>query len=461
MSAAPSIPPTVKELIRSSLQASKEHQYALKVYTERLEAELEAVDRLLTAAEAPDDDQDVDVGGHVVILGALKAISPIPSEIAPGEHPFVDDVAKRQKYMQHTTIHPMKAADFEALADAVRSENHRLHALAAQKRGQQPFVGLNDHPQSHFEKNKQDINWERVAQKVTAATSNPVKRSAEECEIRWLGERHPDFDRSQWPPSEILKVKQLVGSAKECEIDWADIATKLGTRRTPLDCMRHAIPRKMHVWTQESDQRLIEMVKVYGTENWQLTRQISEDATATQCQNRYTRSLDPQLRRGPWAQEEDEQLRRAVEIFGRSWVDVSAFIPTRSNEQCRDRWQDVLNPSISKGKWSESEDQILRSACEELGEKWKEISQRVGGGRTDNMASLQSPPETKTKEECYGHDIKGDLYSYLRSRHGTSSSVACPNADSVDPLFRDICDTGSSKGEAKTSSAHKTCRNTA
>ena len=35
--------------------------------------------------------------------------------------------------------------------------------------------------------------------------------------------------------------------------------------------MRHAIPRKMHIWTQESDRRLMDMVKVYGTENWQLS----------------------------------------------------------------------------------------------------------------------------------------------------------------------------------------------
>ena len=42
------------------------------------------------------------------------------------------------------------------------------------------------------------------------------------------------------------------------------------TKRMPIDCMRHAIPRKMHTWTPESDQRLLEMVKVYGNENWQL-----------------------------------------------------------------------------------------------------------------------------------------------------------------------------------------------
>lgn len=79
----------------------------------------------------------------------------------------------------------MKVADLEALADAVRAENHRVYALEAQARycifnlarlrcliagilrGQQPFVGLNQHPQSYFELNKECINWERVASKVS------------------------------------------------------------------------------------------------------------------------------------------------------------------------------------------------------------------------------------------------------------------------------------------------------
>jgi hypothetical protein len=37
----------LKDIVQSAVQVNKDHQYALKVYTERLEAELEAVDKLL------------------------------------------------------------------------------------------------------------------------------------------------------------------------------------------------------------------------------------------------------------------------------------------------------------------------------------------------------------------------------------------------------------------------------
>lgn len=123
-----------------------------------------------------------------------------------------------------------------------------------------------------------------------------------------------------------------------------------------------------------------------------VARQVSEDVTATQCQSRYTRALDPVIRRGPWAPDEDDRLQRAVEIFGRPWTDVCTFVITRSNEQCRDRWQDALNPTVGKGRWTESEDQALLAAYGEFGDRWKDISQKVAGGRTDNMVCIFFTP---------------------------------------------------------------------
>jgi hypothetical protein len=98
------------------------------------------------------------------------------------------------------------------------------------------------------------------------------------------------------------------------------------------------------------------------------------------------RTLDPSLTRGAWSPAEDAQLQAAVEAYGsHAWVDVAALVPGRNNEQCRDRWQDKLNPTLVKGKWTEEEDQALVSAVERLGTAWKEVSLRVGTGRTDKM----------------------------------------------------------------------------
>ena len=119
-----------------------------------------------------------------------------------------------------------------------------------------------------------------------------------------------------------------------------------------------------------------------------VVRVVSPDATAQQCQNRYQRSLDPALKRGPWSPAEGAKLRLAVSAYGNSWVDVASMMEGRSNEQCRDRWNEKLDPKINREAWTEEEDRLLTDAVKGLGEgKWKAVSDRMGNGRKDSAVS--------------------------------------------------------------------------
>ncbi|KAI0091868.1 hypothetical protein BDY19DRAFT_927189 [Irpex rosettiformis] len=402
-----------KEMSQKVVAANKDHQYALKVYTERLQSELETVDKLLAAADQPDDDLEGDLGGSIAIPETAKAVGPVPHGIIYENSPFAEDAAKRQRYLKSTVIHPMKAAELEALSDAVRSENHRLFALEAQRRGQQPFVAVDQHPPGFFHLNKAGLNWERIASKVSDAGVNYVQRTAQECEIRWLGDRHPEYNHSEWSQEETTRAVELVGSAKEGEVDWVDIAAKLGTKRTPVDCMRHTIQRKVHVWTSEADERLLEAVKIYGLENWQqVARQVSEDATSSQCQNRYIRTVDSTIKRGGWTEGEDILLKNAVSVFGRSWMEVCIWIPGRNNEQCRERWQEV-EKTTKQRHWTEAEDEALLDAYKTVGgPRWVEVAKIIG--RTSSMcrhryATLMKRKAKEVSEPGSSSATPGDL----------------------------------------------------
>lgn len=162
--------------------------------------------------------------------------------------------------------------------------------------------------------------------------------------------------------------------------------------------MRHGTSRPNHVWSPESEARLSEAVKMYGTLNWPLgklfflvispvkdtellivARYVSENATAAQCQSKYSRTYE--IKQGPWSEEENNRLRTAVEACGHSWVDVAVFIPGRSNEQCRERWTEVLHST--KGTWSDTDDKKLLDVIQELGQNWRAVSDRMGYGRRD------------------------------------------------------------------------------
>ncbi|KAI0003031.1 Homeodomain-like protein [Russula compacta] len=377
----------LKDILQSAVQLNKDHQYALNVYTERLEAELGAVDKLLNAAELEEEDT-LDISGCIQVAGACKPVGLLSgADLLSQDSSFYDDATRRQRYLSLTEYHPMKPKELESLAEAVRLENRRLRAYEAQRRGEHSFTS--QYSMRDLE-STEGLDWERIATKVIADSSALSERSERECEVRWLGDRHPRFNHSPWAASEIVAAKALVEGREEGDVDWVLIAEQLGTRRTPIDVMRHAITRKTHVWDAESDRRLIEAVQKYGTESWFLVaRAVSEDAQINSCQNRWYRTLDPSIRRGNWSPEEDAQLRLAVELYGHAWMEVASLIPGRNNEQCRDRWTERLNPKVPRGKWTAEEDARLLSAVDEFGVgRWKEVSERVGTGRTDNTVSL-------------------------------------------------------------------------
>ena len=86
-----------------------------------------------------------------------------------------------------------------------------------------------------------------------SSASTTVQRTAKECEIRWLGERHPQFNDTQWTKSEIAKVKELVGGAGEGQVDWVEVAEKLGVRCQRLQrCLRLLADFSWLDWTHSS-----------------------------------------------------------------------------------------------------------------------------------------------------------------------------------------------------------------
>ncbi|KAH9179932.1 hypothetical protein EDB89DRAFT_1923961 [Lactarius sanguifluus] len=411
----------LKDIVLSAVQVNKDHQFALKVYTERLEAELEAVDKLLSAAEYDEEESHLDIAGCIQVTGASKPSGLLSAtELVSQDSPFYEDSARRQRFLGLTEYHPMRPKELESLTEAVRLENRRLYACEAQKRGERPFVS--QYSMKDLE-STDGLDWRRIADKVVADSSAISQRSAKECEIRWLGDRHPRFNHSTWDESEVAAAQKLVEGCEGGDVDWVSIAEQLGYVMRHVRCAR-----------------LCEAVRKYGKESWSLVaRAVSEDAQINSCQNRWNRTLDPSIRRGNWTAEEDVQLRQAVDLYGHAWVEVASVVPGRNNEQCRDRWTERLNPKVPRGKWTAEEDKRLISAVDELGVgRWKEVSERVGTGRTDNTCRyrydfLKGPNTSDTSRAASEAQVMSGSSSKpkRRTRKGKERDISADNATSA------------------------------
>lgn len=93
--------------------------------------------------------------------------------------------------------------------------------------------------------------------------------------------------------------------------------------------------------------------------------------------------------RPTWEREEDDTITRLVAELGtKKWAEIASEVnalrvgPTRTGKQCRSRWINFLDPTISTEPWTEEEDGVLYEAQRTLGNKWADIA-RLLPGRTE------------------------------------------------------------------------------
>lgn len=109
--------------------------------------------------------------------------------------------------------------------------------------------------------------------------------------------------------------------------------------------------------------------------------------SAAQCASRWDKVLSVGLRKGQWTEDEDAVVLEEVEKAGGAlqvkWTDIAERLKGRLGKQVRERWQNHLDPALSKDPWGEDEDQLLISLQACMGNKWSEIA-RAFTGRSEN-----------------------------------------------------------------------------
>ena len=212
-------------------------------------------------------------------------------------------------------------------------------------------------------------------------------RSESSCRYRYYNYHFPNMKQNRWTDEELDKLRELI---EQFGNKWSNFSMDLD--RSP-ESLRYQAKTKLTKfrkgpWTKEEDEKLRQLVEKHG-KRFNLISKELETRTFYQCQQRWCRSLDPSLRKGPWTEEEDEKLQNAVKLHGKRWLLVMGMIPGRSSDQCRLRHAFLMVPTISSPQnlgvridWTEAQDQeILRLRNNEMKPFW-EISEIMNLSRS-------------------------------------------------------------------------------
>eukprot|EP00036_Acanthoecidae_sp_10tr_P015477 CAMPEP_0206290344 /NCGR_PEP_ID=MMETSP0106_2-20121207/2572_1 /ASSEMBLY_ACC=CAM_ASM_000206 /TAXON_ID=81532 /ORGANISM="Acanthoeca-like sp., Strain 10tr" /LENGTH=776 /DNA_ID=CAMNT_0053720903 /DNA_START=117 /DNA_END=2444 /DNA_ORIENTATION=- len=193
-----------------------------------------------------------------------------------------------------------------------------------------------------------------------------------------------------------MHAEQAAHTPQKVATDWdappqttaADRADTPSTSPPPTESPQPPYMR----WTPSQDVRLRKLVQQFGGKQWRTVAHLvgaigpNETApTAVQALHRWKKVLDPCITKGAWTPEEDCILLEAVRFFRKNlkWRHVATRLPGRLGKQCRERYQNHLDPSVSKDKFSDAEIGLAIRLHDKLGNKWAEIA-RWMPGRTDN-----------------------------------------------------------------------------
>lgn len=198
--------------------------------------------------------------------------------------------------------------------------------------------------------------------------------------------------------------------------------------------------RKSHVkqnhsscWTIEEDNMLTHYVQNFKNASWSAIAKHFNNKTPSQVAGRWEKVLNPEIVKGSWTPKEDEIIREFVNQNGdKEWAKLALLLHGRTGKQCRERFKNHLDSSLSNTPWTNDDDEKLIKLHEQFGNSWTKIAKNFQG-KTDNCVKNRWNSTLKKRLERMQ---KGEPIIFKRGRKPkvhvpAENNIETPNSSPI------------------------------
>ena len=148
-----------------------------------------------------------------------------------------------------------------------------------------------------------------------------------------------------------------------------------------------------------------------------------------------------------FTEQDDEKLKQVIQEIGtKSWIEVANRMGDRNPRQCKERWENYLNPSINNNPFTKEEDELLIRKQKELGSKWVTIShffERRTDAAVKNRWQMLDRKEKKLKKllekqkNGKGKDQKAKGQRRKQTTERKAKPAVLVKSTTLEPLLQD------------------------
>ena len=177
---------------------------------------------------------------------------------------------------------------------------------------------------------------------------------------------------------------------------------------------------------------------------------IGLDKTPEQIMNKIREiNTNGTFRPGKWSLAEDELLVSLINRFANKWSKIASILNTeihgraniRNSKNCKERWNNYLNPNINRGHWTALEDVLLLEGYLKFGNKWTSITKTIPN-RIESSVKNRIKSLINKIQQCHCEDdLSKEIYKEIEKRKIEIASAQ--NFEEVDKEYEVAGGTGS------------------